>query len=100
PFANSVFTTAEISFCDVPNLSRKNWESTFYGLEAITSCGTYDWEERRGIILWDDDRVIPMPPGTTVVFPAGAKQYSFVPVAPHESRYLFRQYCHAGALRW
>jgi hypothetical protein len=34
------------------------------------------------------------------LFPAGTKRYSFVPVAPHETRFLFRQYCNAGVLRW
>ncbi|KAJ7849478.1 hypothetical protein B0H13DRAFT_1645009, partial [Mycena leptocephala] len=100
PFPNSIFTTTEISFCDVPNLSRKNWDATFYGLEVITSCGNYDWQERGGLISWDDDRVIPLPPGTTVVFPAGTKRFSFIPVAPDESRFLFRQFCHAGIFRW
>ncbi|KAJ7735171.1 hypothetical protein B0H16DRAFT_1731435 [Mycena metata] len=100
PFANSVFTTSEIAFCDVPNVSRKNWEATFYAFEAITSCGDYDWKERGGIILWDDDHIIPLRPGTTIVFPGGTKRYSFIPVAAHETRYIFRQYCHASALRF
>ncbi|KAJ7044908.1 hypothetical protein C8F04DRAFT_1250151 [Mycena alexandri] len=100
PFPNSVFTTCEIAFCDVPNVSRKNWESTFYGFEAITSCGDYDWKQRGGLILWDDDRIIPLRPGATVIFPGGTKRYSFIPVAPHETRYIFRQYCHASALRF
>ncbi|KAJ7472810.1 hypothetical protein FB451DRAFT_1036210 [Mycena latifolia] len=100
PFTGSVFTTSEISFCDIPNLSRKSLEGTFYGFEVITTVGTYAWEERGGIIFWDDDALIPLRPGATVLFPAGTKCYSFVPVAPHESRFLFRQYCHRGALRW
>ncbi|KAJ7716562.1 hypothetical protein B0H16DRAFT_1741225 [Mycena metata] len=100
PFPDSVFTTCEIAFCDVPNTSRKNWEATFYAFEAITSCGDYDWKERGGIIFWDDDRIVPLRPGTTVVFPGGTKRYSFIPVAAHETRYIVRQYCHASALRF
>ncbi|KAJ7895681.1 hypothetical protein B0H13DRAFT_1624307, partial [Mycena leptocephala] len=100
PFPDSIFTTAKISFGDVPNLSRKNWDATFYGLEAVTSFGHYDWRKRGGFVSWDDNRVIPLRPGATVIFPAGMKRFSFVPVAPNETRFLFRQYCHAGALRW
>jgi hypothetical protein len=100
PFPDSIFTTAEISFGDVPSLSRKNWDATFYGLEAVTSFGHYDWRERGGFVSWDDNRVIPLRPGATVVFPAGTKKFSFLPVAPNETCFLFRQYCHAGALRW
>ncbi|KAJ7823662.1 hypothetical protein B0H13DRAFT_1654926 [Mycena leptocephala] len=100
PFPDSVFTTAEICYCDVPNPSRKNWDGAFYGLEAFTTCGAYDWTERGGIVFWDDDRVIPLRPGTTVVFPAGTKRFSFVPVAPHEKQFIFRQYSNMGAFRW
>jgi hypothetical protein len=35
-----------------------------------------------------------------VLFPAGTKHYSLAAVAPHETQYVFRQYCHAGVLRW
>ncbi|KAJ7784195.1 hypothetical protein B0H16DRAFT_1296294 [Mycena metata] len=100
PFQSSVFTTAQIIFGDVPNLSRKNSDANFYAFEAITSFGNYDWQKRGGLILWDDDRVIPLRPGATVVVPTGSKPYSFVPVAADETRVLLRQFCHAGALRW
>ncbi|KAJ7105448.1 hypothetical protein C8R43DRAFT_906554 [Mycena crocata] len=100
PFADSVFTTCEIAFCDVPNLSRKNPEATFEGFEALTVTGEWDWVKRGGIIFWEDEKTIALRPGMTVLFPAGTKRYSFVPVAPHETRYIFRQYCHAGVMRW
>ncbi|KAJ7177590.1 hypothetical protein C8R46DRAFT_888291, partial [Mycena filopes] len=100
PFPQSVFTTAEICFGDVPSLSAKNWDANFYSFEAITSFGTYDSAERGGLILWEDGRVFPLKSGWTFVFPSGTKRYSFVPVAPNETRVLFRQFCNAGALRW
>ncbi|KAJ7704196.1 hypothetical protein B0H16DRAFT_1346869, partial [Mycena metata] len=100
PFHSSVFTTCEIIFSDAPNLSRKNPDADFYAFGAITSFGDYDSEERGGLILWDDDRVIPLKSGATVVFPSGSKPYSLVPVAPHESRILVCQFCHASALCW
>ncbi|KAJ7024934.1 hypothetical protein C8F04DRAFT_968427 [Mycena alexandri] len=100
PFRSSVFTTSEIIFGDVPNLSHKNSDASFYAFEAITSFGDYDSDERGGIVLWDDDRVIPLRSGATAVFPTGSKPYSLVPVAPHETRVIFRQFCHASVLRW
>ncbi|KAJ7139368.1 hypothetical protein C8R44DRAFT_867519 [Mycena epipterygia] len=84
PFENSIFTTAEIHFCDAPSLSGKSEDSVFYTVEAFTT----------------DLKVLPLPPGTTVLFTAGCKRYSFVAVAPHKTRYLVRQSCNAGALRW
>ncbi|KAJ7140434.1 hypothetical protein C8R46DRAFT_921364 [Mycena filopes] len=100
PFPGSVFTTAELCYGDVPTLSAKNWDASFYAWEAITSLGNYTSEERGGIILWEDGRVFPLTPGATFVFPSGTKRYSFVPVAPDETRVIFRQFCNAGALRW
>jgi hypothetical protein len=99
PFPNSIFTTVEISFCDMPNLSHKNWDATFYGLEVITSCGNYDWQEQGGLISWDNDCVIPLPPGTTVVFPAGTKRFSFIPVTPDESTGSFATRAYSGGLK-
>ncbi|KAJ6503117.1 hypothetical protein DFH09DRAFT_944194 [Mycena vulgaris] len=69
-------------------------------MEVITSIGKYAHEKRGHIIFWDEHKVIELPSGTTVMFPAGTKRYSFVPVAADEERFLFRQFCHAGVLRW
>ncbi|KAJ7078531.1 hypothetical protein C8R43DRAFT_910356, partial [Mycena crocata] len=99
-YPNSVFTTIEVAFCDVPNLSRKNFDAIFYGMEVFTVRGDSAWEKRGGIIMWDDGKYIPLRPGTTVIFPVGTKRFSFVPVAPHETRFIFRQYGHAGVMRW
>ncbi|KAJ7454345.1 hypothetical protein B0H11DRAFT_2245001 [Mycena galericulata] len=97
PFEESVFTTCEISFCDAPRPSRKNLENLFYGIEVITSLGDY---EGGGVVFAEDERVIPLPPGSTVAFPSGSKRYTFEAIAPHETRILIRQFCHAGILRW
>ncbi|KAJ6561833.1 hypothetical protein B0H19DRAFT_907829, partial [Mycena capillaripes] len=54
----------------------------------------------RRIILWDDGRVIPLRPGATILFPAGTKRFSFMPVGQNETRYMFRQYFHSSVMRW
>ncbi|KAJ7462422.1 hypothetical protein FB451DRAFT_1026761 [Mycena latifolia] len=69
-------------------------------MEAITSFGNYDYKKGGQLVSWDDKAVIEVPPGATVLLPTGTKRYSFMAVAPSERRYLFRQYCNAGALRW
>ncbi|KAJ7149498.1 hypothetical protein C8R43DRAFT_851863, partial [Mycena crocata] len=80
-------------------LSRKNQAAIFYGMEALTVGGFWA-EGRGGIIFHDDGKYIPLRPGMTVIFPVGTNRYSFVEVAPDETRYIFRQYCHAGVMRW
>ncbi|KAJ7784908.1 hypothetical protein DFH07DRAFT_726243 [Mycena maculata] len=101
PFKNSVFTTCEISFVDGPQYSSKNREAQFDIREALTICGNYAWQQKHGrIVFWDDDKSIPLRPGTTVLFPSGTKRFSFIGVEPGESICIFRQYCHAGVLRF
>ncbi|KAJ7441681.1 hypothetical protein B0H11DRAFT_1749644, partial [Mycena galericulata] len=100
-FPDSVFTTSEIAFGDGPQLSRKNRDAQFDTMEAITVGGDYAWEQGRAmIIFWDDYVAIPLRPGTTVLYPTGTKRFSFTGVAAHEKFYIFRQFCHAGVLRW
>ncbi|KAJ7477124.1 hypothetical protein B0H11DRAFT_1726692 [Mycena galericulata] len=99
-FKDSIFTTSEVVTCAGLNFSRRNYEAAFYALEVLTICGTYNFKERGHLIFWEDDAIIPLRPGTTVAFPGGTKRYLFVDVAHNEKRYIFRQFCHAGILRW
>ncbi|KAJ7176160.1 hypothetical protein C8R43DRAFT_872780 [Mycena crocata] len=98
-FPNSVFTTSQARFCDAPSLSQKTYDSNFLTMEAITAVGTYA-KERGQLIFFDDEGAVEFPPGSTAVFPAGTKRFSFAPIAAHETRYLFRQFCHSTVLRW
>ncbi|KAJ7169368.1 hypothetical protein C8R43DRAFT_876436 [Mycena crocata] len=99
PFTNSVFTTGEINFTDAPALSRKNFDSSIGTLEAVCVIGEYNFKKGGHCHFWDDEGMIEVPPGSTILFPAG-KRYSFLPVGKHEKRYLFRQFCNAGVVRW
>ncbi|KAJ7766364.1 hypothetical protein DFH07DRAFT_769906 [Mycena maculata] len=80
--------------------SRPNRESKFDAMELLTIGGSYDWKERGLLLFWDDHGTFPLRPSSTVAYPAGTKRFSFIPVAPHETFYVFRQYCHAGVMRW
>ncbi|KAJ7801670.1 hypothetical protein B0H14DRAFT_2386217 [Mycena olivaceomarginata] len=69
-------------------------------MEAVTSFGSYDHTQGGHIVFADDHGMFEMPVGTTVLFPAGTKRYTFAAVGKNEHRYLFRQFCSAGVLRW
>ncbi|KAJ7079707.1 hypothetical protein B0H15DRAFT_787799, partial [Mycena belliarum] len=102
PFNDSVFSTAEIRFCNAPAIvdSYKNYYGALDTMEVITSIGTYDYKKGGHIVFWDDKKIFELRSGGTVMFPAASKRYSFLPVAPNEKRFLFRQFCNGGALRW
>lgn len=100
-FRNSVFTTCEISYNDAPRVawSRKNFDSVFFGMEAFTVCGS--WDPSRGVcVFWEDEGIISLHHGTTVIFPAGTKRWSFGALKAHEHMYVFHQFFHAGVWRW
>ncbi|KAJ7080881.1 hypothetical protein C8R43DRAFT_909878, partial [Mycena crocata] len=98
PFLDSVFTTTEVLFSnDEDEMSRKNPDATLDGMEAMTFLGEFT---DGGIVFWEDDVTIPLRPGNTVIFPSGTKRFSFAALKPNETRYIFRQYCNAGAMRW
>jgi hypothetical protein len=99
-FDHSVFTTTEISWCDVLTRSQKNFNGGLDTMEVITSIGNYDHKQGGHVVLWDDNKIIELPSGASVMFVAGTKRYSFVPVGRNEERFLFRQFCNAGVLRW
>jgi hypothetical protein len=89
-FEHSVFTTTEIHLVDTLSPAQKNLEAALDTMEAWTTIGKYDHKKGGGIILWDAKRMIEMPSGSTIVFPAGTKSFSWVGVAPNETRFLVR----------
>jgi hypothetical protein len=99
-YQDSVFTTTDISISGPSSLSRKDVAAAFDTMEVITVLGSWNPRTGGGIVFWDDVCVLELIPGATVMFPVGSKRYSLVAVAPHETRFVFRQYCHAGVLRW
>ncbi|KAJ7669896.1 hypothetical protein DFH06DRAFT_981427, partial [Mycena polygramma] len=99
-YKNSVFTTSEVSYGDAPCPVHKNPNAAFNTMEAVTVVGSWDHEKGGGILLPEHQGMLQLKPGATILFPAGTKRFTFVAVGPHEKRYFFRQYCHAGVLRW
>ncbi|KAJ7907848.1 hypothetical protein B0H13DRAFT_1618069, partial [Mycena leptocephala] len=66
----------------------------------LTVLGFWNHKECGGIQFFGGEGVVELIPGATIAVPAGTMAYKLLPVAPHERRYIFRQYCHAGVFRW
>ncbi|KAJ7149524.1 hypothetical protein C8R43DRAFT_1128519 [Mycena crocata] len=70
------------------------------GWAALTALGTYDWRRGGHIILWDLNIVVPFPPGCTILIPRAAVRYSFVKIAPGETRYCLIQHTPAAVFNF
>ncbi|KAJ7919702.1 hypothetical protein B0H13DRAFT_1868288 [Mycena leptocephala] len=99
-FEHSVFTTTEIDFGNVSYPLHKNLDAAFDTFELLTVLGFWNHKAGGGIEFMDGDGVMELIPGATVAIPTGTKGYRLLPIASHEKRYVFRQYCHASVLRW
>jgi hypothetical protein len=66
----------------------------------LTVLGFWNHKEHGGIQFFGGEGVVELIPGATIAVPAGTMPYTLLPVAPHERRYVFRQYCHASVFRW
>ncbi|KAJ7798999.1 hypothetical protein B0H13DRAFT_1673803 [Mycena leptocephala] len=99
-FEHSVFTMTEIDFGNVPYPLHKNLDTVFDTFELLTVLGFWNHKAGGGIQFMDGDGVMELIPGATVAIPTGTKGYRLLPIASHEKRYVFRQYCHASVLRW
>ncbi|KAJ7780807.1 hypothetical protein DFH07DRAFT_765296 [Mycena maculata] len=97
PFRDSVFTTSKILVCGMPNLSRKIYDAAMFSMVAFTTGGNYT---KGGVIFWEDDTMILLLPGETVLFWGPTKRYSFLPVPGNEKMYIFKQSVNTGILRW
>ncbi|KAJ7633684.1 hypothetical protein DFH06DRAFT_1337169 [Mycena polygramma] len=98
-YEHSVFTTTEIVFSGEP-VTFKDTNVAFNTWELLTFFGSWDSKKGGGILFSDEEGLVELVPGATVAFLAGAKSYTLMPIAAHETWYIFRQYCHASVLRW
>ncbi|KAJ7018028.1 hypothetical protein C8F04DRAFT_1278435 [Mycena alexandri] len=63
-----------------------------WGWAALTALGTYNPDKGGQIILWDLNLMVHFPPGTTILLPRSLIRYSFVEIAPGETRYCLIQH--------
>ena len=52
------------------------------------------------LILWDLKLIIDFPAGSTILIPSATLTHSNTPVASHESRFSFTQYCAGPILQF
>ncbi|KAK7000621.1 hypothetical protein R3P38DRAFT_3218884 [Favolaschia claudopus] len=96
-FSDSVFTSAAFCFGDAPSAPETNDDAAIDTMEAFTVLGKFDAGH---LELQDEEKIIKLRAGTTVLLAAGSKPYKFSAVGKTEHLYVFRQWCSAGILRW
>ncbi|KAJ6460163.1 hypothetical protein C8R47DRAFT_1226389 [Mycena vitilis] len=98
-YKHSIFTTTEIQLGgDLDTF--KNTNVAFNTWELLTFIGSWDSKTGGGIHFSDQEGLVEVVPGATIAFLSGAKSYTLMPIAAHETRYIVRQYVHASVLRW
>ncbi|KAK6969081.1 hypothetical protein R3P38DRAFT_3244084 [Favolaschia claudopus] len=100
PFTSSAFTSAAFNFGDAPSVPDTNDDAAIETFEAITVVGKFDEDEGGHLELQDENKIIKLSAGTTVLLATGSKPYKFSAVGKTEHLFLFRQWCSAGVFRW
>jgi hypothetical protein len=70
------------------------------GVCLVTCMGDHDSKKGGHIILWELGVFIEFPHGATIAIPSAVITHSNLPVAKHERRVSFTQYCSGALLRW
>ncbi|KAJ7079322.1 hypothetical protein C8R43DRAFT_910182, partial [Mycena crocata] len=71
-----------------------------WGWRALTALGKYASRWGGELILWEEKKVIELPVGSTVLFPAAFTRYSFTQVRAGEYQYWFGQYAAVAPFRY
>ncbi|KAJ7061572.1 hypothetical protein C8F01DRAFT_1286320 [Mycena amicta] len=101
PFPNSIFSTCELVRLSSASATRqKRWEVRFHHIMAVTVLGIWDSEQGGHIMMHHEGRMVQLKNGDTLILPAGAQAYSFVPVGEAEDQFLFCQFFHSSVARW
>lgn len=80
---------AEVEYCfhleDSLPRRREHVRGRASGWDVLTSVGNYDATEGQ-LILWENNSVLPFPPGSTFFLPPGLMTYSFTAVSEPNSQ--------------
>ncbi|KAJ7062445.1 hypothetical protein B0H15DRAFT_794783, partial [Mycena belliarum] len=98
PFYFSVFSAATFYLGNKPR--RVMDDDLAWGWSAITALGDFNASNGGHIILWDLNLVVRLPAGSTILIPRALIRYSFVRIAPGESRYSLVQFTPAPIFRF
>ncbi|KAJ7161446.1 hypothetical protein C8R43DRAFT_865398, partial [Mycena crocata] len=90
PLLQSVFSAITFLLGTNPRIPMD--DDVAWGWSAFTALGSFNSKEGGHLILWDFNIVVPFPPGSTILFPRALVRYSFVKIAPTETRYCIVQF--------
>lgn len=100
-FPNSVFSSATANFGPAAvSYDHIDFANTAAGWCAITSAGTYDPKKGGHLVLFDIDKVIEFPPGSTVLIPSSVMRHGNTPIQEGETRVSMTQYAAGTLFRW
>lgn len=100
-FSNSVWASATFNFGpQTACYKHRDTANLPFGWCAITSLGSFDPVKGGHLVLWDLEKVVEFPPGSTILAPSAAVAHSNVLIQKGERRYSFTQYSAGGIFRW
>lgn len=101
PFPRSAYPTAAFNLGpSVCTFKHRDPLNCPFGLCAIQALGDFDPTKGGHFVLWDLGIYIQFPPGSLILIPSATLVHSNTPVAKHESRASFTQYCGSGLFRY
>ncbi|KAJ6525538.1 hypothetical protein DFH09DRAFT_936612, partial [Mycena vulgaris] len=99
-FSGGAWASAEFFLSSHKSPPRLDDLDLLWGWCALTSLGNYNPRWGEELILWDEQKVIKFPPGSTFLFLAAFMRYSYTQVRAGEKQYAFDQYLQAGLFRF
>lgn len=102
-FPNSVFSTATANTGPAAaSYDHLDYANTAAGWCSITSAGTFDPKKGGHLILFDINKVVEFPSGSTVLIPSSVMRHGNTPIREEEgeTRVSMTQYAAGALFRW
>ncbi|KAF7986420.1 hypothetical protein HWV62_31157 [Athelia sp. TMB] len=100
-FPNSVFPCTTINFGpSAVCYDHLDFSNAAAGWCSISCAGTFDPTKGGHLVLFDIDRIIEFPPGSTILIPSSVMRHGNTPVQAGEKRVGMTQYAAGGLFRW
>lgn len=100
-FKKSVFPTTTVNFGpSAVCYDHIDFANAAAGWCSITAAGTYDPKHGGHLILFDINKIIEFPPGSTILVPSSVMRHGNTPICEGETRVGMTQYAAGGIFRW
>ncbi|KAF7980028.1 hypothetical protein HWV62_40152 [Athelia sp. TMB] len=100
-FPNSVFPCTTINFGPTAICyDHLDFSNAAAGWCSISCAGTFDHEKGGHLVLYDIDKIIEFPAGSTILIPSSVMRHGNTPVQEGEKRVGMTQYAAGGLFRW